>query len=80
MRDFFFTLCGTILVVYGVLSLITPFMNPERIRWFGDTTDFVYEKLFGKSGFNTFKNVAWGFISLVMGILITLYYGQQIIN
>jgi len=80
MSDFFFTLSGLILTTYGIISLITPFIDPERIRWFGDTTDFIYEKLLGKQEFNTLKNIIWGFISLILGILVCLYYGKQLLN
>ena len=79
MRDYISILSGLILTIYGVISLMTPFINPQKIRWFGDTSDFIYEKLFGKKEFNTFKNIVWGFISLILGILITLFYGRQLL-
>ncbi len=74
MKDFVFALVGVLLMIYGLISLITPFLNRDKIRWIGDTHDYLFEWIIGKREFNILKNLIWGVVSMALGIFITLYY------
>ena len=50
MRDFFITLIGIFMTLYGMISVITPFINPNKQRWMGNTSDFLTEKNIGGRG------------------------------
>jgi len=68
------------MTLYGMISVITPFINPNKQRWMGNTSDFLTEKIFGKRQLNIFRNLFWGIICFILGVAITIMYGKQLIN